>query len=938
MKLENVADIYPLSPVQQGMLFHTLTAPNSGVYIEQYTCKIKGELQEKFFKLAWEKVIERHETLRTAFVWEGLDEPLQIVRQKVEILWTFEDWCKLDSTKQKEQLDDLLEQDRFLGFQLEKAPLMRLKIIYLQDKNYQLIWTFHHLISDGWSTLIILKEVFALYASLCQKKEISLPSSPPYKDYIAWLQQQDLNKAKIFWQQVFKGFTEPTPLPISNSFKSTSNYQQKQISLNPKLSESLNTWAKQNRLTLNTVINGAWSLLLSRYSGEQEIVYGTTVSGRPTTFSGVEEMVGIFINSLPVRVNISPQQQLIPWLQEIQLQLLKIRDFEYTPLVNIQQWSEVPQGKSLFDSLVVFENYPEPPQTEDIDLTIDEINYREQSNYPLALLVVPKVSLKLILIYDGNRFDSGIITRMLASLETLLQGFFEHPNSNLIDLPILTEAEKNQLLLEWNKPQTKIGKDVYIYDLFKEQVKQNPHAVAVTFENQSLTYQELNQKANCLAHYLQSLGVGSDVCVGIFLERSLEMVIAILGILIAGGAYVPLDPDYPQERLIYILQDTETAIILTQQKLLNLLPKTPSLTTGFNIPTFCLDTDWQKIEDNEDLKSSLINLKSNDSLAYIIYTSGSTGKPKGVLVTHSNLVHSTTARIQYYNQSVGNFLLLSSFAFDSSVAGIFWTVCQGGTLVLPKQKLEQDIQALATLISREQITHTLCLPSLYNLLLTYTKNTELESLKVVIVAGEGSWQSLATLHHEKLPDTSLYNEYGPTEATVWSSVYQVPKTMESSTIPIGKPIANTQIYLLNNLQQLVPIGVPGEIFIGGSGVVQGYLNQPEKTNQQFIPNPFSQVEGDYLYRTGDLARYLPDGNIEFLGRVDRQVKIRGYRIELGEIEDILKEHETVQEAVLVTQSIQPSSDSDSVESLVTQLLTLHEDQVKQLLINIEEND
>ena len=931
MKLENVADIYPLSHVQQGMLFHTLAAPNSGVYMEQYTCKLQGELQEIAFKLAWEKVIERHETLRTAFVWEGLDEPLQIVRQKVKISWTFQDWCEIDSTKQKEQLTSFLEQDRFLGFQLEKAPLMRLKIIRLQDETYQLIWTFHHILWDGWSTLIILKEVFALYASLCQGKEISLPSSRPYRDYIAWLQQQDLNKSKIFWKQVLKGFTEPTLLPIIHCLKSTYNYQQKQTLLNPKLSESLNSWAKQNRLTLNTVINGAWSLLLSRYSGEEEIVYGTTVSGRPTMLSGVEEMVGLFINSLPVRVNLSPQQKLIPWLQKIQLQLLKIRDFEYTPLVKIQEWSEVPQGKSLFDSLLVFENYPAPPETEDSNLIIDEIDYREQSNYPLALLVVPKVSLELILIYDANLFDSGTITRMLASLQTLLQGFLQYPDSNLINLPILTEAEKSQFLVEWNPPQTTTEKDVYIYDLFQEQVKQNPYAVAVTFENQSLTYKELDQKANCLARYLQSCGVGSDVCVGIFLERSLEMVVAIFGILFAGGAYVPLDPDYPQERLTYILQDTEATILLTQQKLLNLLPNNV-------LPTLCLDTDWQKIEDNEHLKSSLINLKSNDSLAYVIYTSGSTGKPKGVLVTHRNLVHSTNARIKYYNQSVGRFLLLSSLAFDSSVAGIFWTLFQGGTLVLPKQKLEQDIEALANLISHQQITHTLCLPSLYNLLLTYTNKTQLQSLQVVIVAGEGSGRSLAILHHEKLPDTSLYNEYGPTEATVWSSVYQVPASLESSTIPIGKPIPNTQIYLLNNLQQLVPIGVPGEIFIGGSGIVRGYLNQPKKTTQQFIPNPFSQVEGDYLYRTGDLARYLPDGNIEFLGRVDRQVKIRGYRIELGEIEDILKEHETVHEAVLVTQSVQPFSDSDSVESLVAELLTLHEDQANQLLINIEENE
>ena len=351
-----------------------------------------------------------------------------------------------------------------------------------------------------------------------------------------------------------------------------------------------------------------------------------------------------------------------------------------------------------------------------------------------------------------------------------------------------------------------------------------------------------------------------------------------------------------------------------------------------------LDTDWQKIAENYNSKSPITNLKSNDHLAYIIYTSGSTGKPKGVLVTHRNLVHSTTARINYYSQPVDRFLLLSSFAFDSSVAGIFWTLVSGGTLVLPRQKLEQDIQELATLIAEQQITHTLCLPSLYSLLLTYTDTVQLQSLQVVIVAGEACGRSLAQQHHEKLPDTSLYNEYGPTEATVWSSVYQVPARVENSTIPIGKPIANTQIYLLNSRQQLVPIGVQGEIFIGGAGVVRGYLNQPEKTTEQFIPNPFSQVKGDRLYRTGDLARYLPDDNIEFLGRVDRQVKIRGYRIELGEIEDVLRDHKIVEEVVVVAQWIQQNSSPDNVESLVEELLELDPDQANELLVTFEEDN
>ncbi len=945
MKLENVEDIYPLSHVQAGMLFHTLAAPTSGVYIGQYTCKLQDKLKIEAFQTAWQKVLERYTALRTAFMWDGLDEPLQIVRQQVELPWTFQDWRRLSSSEQEERLAELLRSDRLQGFDLAQAPLMRMMLIQLDDCTYQFAWICHHLLSDAWSTPVIWKEVLAFYRAFCQGQLLNLKSPRPYRDYIAWLQEQDIYAAKAFWEDILKGFREPTPLGIDRleGGPSDSGYERQQISLSPRTTEALQSLARHHRLTLNTLIHGSWALLLNRYSGETEVVYGATVSGRPPELAGVEEMVGLFINTLPVRIEVSAQEALLSWLKKTQAQLVEIRQYEYTPLVEIQRWSEIPAGSSLFESIIVFENYPLPEQEQDSGLDICDVHSEDWSNYPLVLLVVPGTSLQLTLIYDTSRFESAVISRMLGHIQTLLTGFVENPHCSLADLPLLTQAERHQILVEWNQTQIPYPQEACIYHLFEAQVKKNPDAVAVAFEDEHLSYQELNRRANGLAHHLQSLGVGPDVCVGIGLEPSLEMIVGIFGILAAGGAYVPLDPNYPQERLAYILQDTGAAVLLTQQRLVDLLPTT-------SVPTFCLDTDWAKLEERANLPSSNSHRQSNEHLAYVIYTSGSTGKPKGVPVTHRNLLHSTTARIEYYPEPVSRFLLLSSFAFDSSVAGIFWTLCQGGTLVLPPRRLEQDMEQLAALIARQQITHTLCLPSLYRMLLTYAPTTQLQSLQVVIIAGEACGRSLVMHHYGFLPDTSLYNEYGPTEATVWSSVYRVPNQIESSQIPIGTPIANTQIYLLDAHRQLVPIGVTGEIYIGGPGVIRGYLNQLERTAEQFIPNPFSRESSDRLYRTGDLARYLPDGNIEFLGRIDRQVKIRGYRIELGELEEVLKQHSSVSEVVVVATGsgnsqpqqesfeVDNSTEPEDTDTLVERLLALGQSKAEKLLAEFESND
>ncbi|MEM6445464.1 MAG: amino acid adenylation domain-containing protein [Cyanobacteria bacterium P01_D01_bin.123] len=936
MELENVEDLYPLSPVQQGMLFHSLTAPDSGVYIGQYTCKLRGALNPEFLKQAWQQAWDRHPILRTMFVWE-LDEPLQIVRQQVELPWHEKDWR--DRAELELARKTFLQQDRGLGFALDCAPLTRFTLIRLSDDTYELVWTCHHLLTDGWSTPLIWDEVYACYAALVQGHQPELPEPKPYRDYIAWLQERDWTSARQFWTALLAGFTEPTPLPGERGVANASSTEAcfRSHLLDTRFLTALQDFGRTHRLTLSTLINGAWALVLSRYSGERDIVFGLVVSGRSIDLADIESRIGLFVNTLPVRVEIAESTELVPWLQDLQRQALDARAYEATPLSDIQTWSDIAAGDRLFSSLVAFENQPTTPQTHTLGFEVSDIDARDQSNYPLVLVVMPGKQLELRLIFDPRLVSDEVAKRILAQFETLLQGFVEHPQTTLSELPCLTKMERQLLLHDWNQTQAPLPEDICIHHRFETQVERVPEAVAIAFAGERLTYRALEQQVNQLAHYLKRLGVTTNTRVAICLERSSEAIVAILAVLKAGGAYVPLDPAYPPERLQFVLEDANVAVLVTRRVWLDVLSAKCDR-------MLCLDDEADAIAKSPTHAPSSDAIAS-DSLAYIIYTSGSTGKPKGVPVEHRNLVHSIEARVQYYPEAVRSFLLLSSLSFDSSVAGIFWTLCQGGTLVLPRQHMEQDLQHLAHLIATHNISHTLCLPTLYALLLADASRSQLQSLQVAIVAGEACPRSLAQQHYAMLPQTTLYNEYGPTETTVWCSAYRIAADSavpsEAATIPIGKPVANTQIYILDDRLRPVPIGAAGELYVGGAGVTRGYLNRPEQTQLRFVANPFS-LGGEYLYRTGDVARYRADGNLEWLGRRDRQVKIRGHRIELGEIEDALLQHPDVREVAVIATEAAPASpvreqqafnlkNENEFERLVDRLTELEPWQAEELL-------
>jgi amino acid adenylation domain-containing protein len=896
--------------MQQGMLFHTIYEPNSGVYFEQLSCSIQGNLNVEFFQRAWQQVIDRHPILRTCFIWEGIKEPVQAVQRQVKLPWQQYDWQEIPATEQQQKLEFFLQADREQGFDLKQTPPMRLTLIRLSEDSYRFIWSHHHILLDGWSNPILLKEIFDYYSAFCKGEELSLPRPRPYRDYIAWLHQQKLSQAEAFWREKLTGFGSPTTLKITQNQLSVgdtqSSYDEQEIHLSATTTTALQSLARQHQLTLNTLVQAAWALLLTRYSGENDVVFGTAVSGRPPSLIGSDAMVGLFINTLPVRVKIGASDTLLSWLKQLQAQQVDARQYEYTPLAEIQRWSEVAGGVPLFESLIVFENYPLDAAVQQIsqDLKIKDVLSFEKTNYPLTVMAVPGAELSLKILYDTQRFDAATIQQMLGHLQILLAGMVAEPDQSLAMLPMLTKTELQQILGEFNQTQSTIN-NCTINQLFEAQVEKTPDAVAVICENQKLTYRELNHQANQLANYLQSLGVKPEVLVGVCVERSLDTIIALLGILKAGGVYVPLDPTYPQERLAFMLADAQVSVLLTKKALLEILPQ-------HNANVVCLDTDWEAIE-TTPVNTNPVNLNSSN-LAYVLYTSGSTGTPKGVLGLHSNTVNRLTWN-PYPFAPDEICCQKTSLNFVDSVWEIFAPLIHGIPTVIIPDITVKDPEQLVQTLSEQNVTRLVLVPSLLRVILdTFSDlDTRLPKLKYWVSSGEALSVDLVQRFYQQLSNSILINLYGSSEVAADVTWHDTSTSEFSDCVPIGRPIANTQVYICDRNLQPVPIGVQGEIYIGGANLARGYLNRPELTTEKFITNPLttqlnSQIEiYEKLYKTGDLGCYLPNGEIKYLGRIDHQVKIRGIRIEIGEIEALINQYPAVTESVVFVREDSPGN-------------------------------
>ena len=912
--MKNVEDYYPLSPMQQGMLFHSRSRPSSGMYHEQVSSSLHGLLDVAAFRRAWQQVFGRHPALRTSFAWQDLDEPVQVVHREVTLSWNQQDWRGLSREQQAERFAAYLQMDREQAFDLHHPPLTRLVLMRMADDVHKFLWSYHHALLDGWSASLVLKEVYGLYEAFCQGRHIDIEPARPFRDYMKWLKQQDFREAKHFWRAELKGFTTPTPLPAGQMHGMLADYGKDYDALTTKLSAAttglLQSFVRQHHLTLNTIVQGAWALLLSRYSGEEDVVFGATTAGRPATLEMVESMVGVFINSVPVRVQVSASDLLLPWLKEIQRRFADLRQYEYAPLVQIQGWSEVNRG--LFESLVIFENFPTSGLAHDKDqsLKIRDSLYRTRINYPLALMVVPEQEMSLRIMYDCKRFDVGAISRLSDHCLKLLEGMVAGPDRRLCEFPILTEAEQRQLLVEWNDTARDYPRVESVHKLIEAQVQRSPDAVAVVFAGKELTYRELNQRSNQLAHRLIKLGVEPDVLVGICADRSMEMVVGLLGVLKAGGAYVPLDPGYPKERLAFMLQDAQVPVLLTQAHLLKGLPE-------HRAHVLCLDRDWEMLTgESTENPAATVN---GENLSYVIYTSGSTGQPKGAMNTHKGICNRLLWMQEMYRLTEADRVLQKTpFSFDVSVWEFFWPLLAGARLVVACPEGHKDSAYLVKVITEQKVTTLHFVPSMLQVFLDEPGLENCSSLKRVICSGEALTVALQELFFAKC-HAELHNLYGPTEASVDVTYWACERDSSWPTVPIGRPISNTQIYILDSHLQAVPIGVAGELHIGGIGLARGYLNRPELTDAKFLPDPFSTEPEARIYKTGDLARYLPNGNIEYLGRLDHQVKIRGFRIELGEIESVLSRHPSVKETVVLARE-----DTPGEKHLVAYVVPAHE--------------
>ncbi len=897
MQMKNVEDIYPLSPTQQGLLFHTLYAPDSGIYTEQVGMTFQGAFNAVQFQQAWQMVVNHHAILRTAFLWEGLEEPLQVVREHVTLTWEERDWQDLAPDEQEARLAAFMAEDRIHGFALNHAPLLRLVLLRVAPDRVHFIWSYHHLLLDGTSTNLILTQVFAAYDALQRGQTPAFPTPRPFKEYIAWLQVQDLAGAEAFWRRQLAGFTAPTPLVVdrlaSDSSPESDVIGELEIHLSPETTAALQQFARQQQVTLSTIIQGAWALLLSRYSDAEDVVFGITVSTRPPTLPGAETMVGIFINTLPLRVRLPMAEPVADWLREVQTAQVETRHYDFSPLVDVQSWSEVPRGRPLFESLLVFENYATEASehaTNDDDQTITRTWWgAEKATYPLTLTVAQGPELLLRFGYEPQRLAAPTIARMAGHLRTIIESMLAQPTSPLRAVALLTEPERHQLLTEWNPPPDPHAGEGCLHELFAAQVRQTPDALALQFGEQRLTYAELDGRANQIAQYVQARGVGPDQLVGLCMDRSFDLISGLLGILKAGGAYLPLDPAYPAERLAYMLRDAGTRLVLTSQAQ---QPLVAAVVATLDTPPQVVVLDAEDEQIAQQPQSAPQTTVRPDHLAYSIYTSGSTGRPKGVLVTHRGTGNLAREQARAFGVTPGSRVLqFASPSFDAAVSEITSTLLSGATLCLADDHQLHFPPDLLALLRDQQINVVTLPPSLVAVL----PAADLPELHTLVVAGEACQPEW--LARWAAPERRLINAYGPSEATVCATLAAWDAT---GPLTIGRAIANVTAYVLDAQQRLVPIGVPGELCIGGVGLARGYATRADLTSERFIPHPFTdQAVGARLYRTGDVVCWLPDGRLLFVGRQDAQVKLRGFRIELGEIEAVLNEHPDVQTAVVL---------------------------------------
>ena len=905
----NFEDVLPLSPLQEGLSFHALyDTQGPDLYTVQVVLGLEGPLDSQRLREAAEALLERHANLRASFVHEGLSQPVQVILSEAALPWRIIDLCALEATAQEEHLARLLVQERALRFELGCAPLLRFSLIRLAADRHRLLLSNHHLLMDGWSLPVLVRELFLLYGQ--EGQSAALPRVTPYRDYLGWIAVQDRQAAQGAWQRALEGLEEPTRLAAAEPGAAAPALPEEIIVELPEaLTEALSRQARSHSLTLNTIFQGAWAILLGRLTGRDDVIFGTTVAGRSSEIAGIQTMVGLFINTLPVRVRLRPAEPLSELLTRLQDSQSQLITHQHLGLAEIQRLMGLGE---LFDTLVVFENYPldrsalaQPVA----GLELTSVEAHDATHYPLSLVAVPGERLRLRLQYRSDLFERSTVEVIGRRLVALLEAVVADPSQSIGRIDLLAPEERRQILFEWNDTARDLPQ-ITLPALFEAQVERSPEAIALVFEERTLSYAELNAQANRLAHLLIGRGVGPEDLVALALPRSTEMIVALLGILKAGAAYLPLDPEYPVERLSSMLRDARPACFLTSIQVSERLPESVA----------------QLVLDHPDTASALAQSSQTNpsdaertqplsphNPAYVIYTSGSTGTPKGVVVTHQNVARLLGATAHWFDFGPDDvWTLFHSYAFDFSVWELWGALLHGSQLVVVPYLLSRSPAEFLHLLAERQVTVLNQTPSaFYQLMQAEEENPKLGqnlALRYVIFGGEAlEFRRLADWyqrHRESSP--LLVNMYGITETTVhvsYLALDQKTATVAANSL-IGCGLPDLRVYVLDGSLQPVPVGVSGELYIGGAGLARGYLKQPGLSAERFVADPYG-APGTRMYRTGDLVRWRSEGLLDFLGRADQQVKIRGFRIEPGEIEAVLVRHPGVAQASVIVREDRP---------------------------------
>ncbi len=905
--MEDVEDVYELSPMQHGLLFDSVTVGDTGMYLIQLEYFLDGDLSIPHFETAWQRTTDRHPILRTSFHWDDLEKPLQVVHRSARAVIVHEDLSARGEDEREQQLAAFRAQDRRSGVDFEVAPLMRIALFRVGPRAFRLLWSFHHILMEGWSASIVLREVLARYGALVREEDIELAEHRPYRDFVGWIQAQDPERAERHWREELRGLASPTHLGIDRSpttvHTPVTEYGGVSIRLSAERTRTLVAFAKAHGLTTNTLVQGAWALVVSRYSGDLDVVFGTIVSGRSVPLQGVGSMVGLFVNLLPSRVRTPPSARVVPWLQELQLRQAAQREFEHSSLAEVKGWSEIPAGLPLFESLLVFENWSGDLAFGDwgTDLAVADVHGHHGSpGYPLTVVAAPGPELTVGISYDLRRFDAESVRRLLASFETLLRGLTGDPRRRLRDVPVLDDLQRRRVLLEWNRTADDDLPREPVHRQVAKVAARTPGATAVVLGEALLTYRELDQRADALARELRAAGVAERSLVGLCVERDLSMIVGLLGILKAGCAYLPLDPSYPAERMRFLVEDSRVPMVVTQSHLAERIESIGAETLALD-PGAALEADASPLHDAIEC----------DDVAYVIYTSGSTGRPKGVMIPHGALSNYVGHAVREFGmRPVDRVLQFASISFDAAAEEIWPTLVAGGALVLRTDDMLSSVDDFLAACRRNAVTVVDFPTAYWHAVVSGLADCEEPfpaSVRLAILGGERAKPEPLARWFDLVGDRPrLLNTYGPTETTIVATSFEVRASDGPfDDVPIGRPVRNVQTYVLDARGELVPLGVPGELHVGGAGVAVGYLGRPELTAERFVPDPFSGRDGARLYRTGDLVRHRSDGTLEFIGRIDGQVKFRGFRIELGEIEAALARHAGVEEAVVLLREDAP---------------------------------